>query len=193
MFTAFPLPTPEARLGPTMSTYQFGLDLEGFPKAGNVYVICDDGSIQSRDHPDRPIGWQLIETTDGWMYRVTQMNHKPKPLAVSFYGWAEDIPKGRGYIGSVVVAARQQAEPQDAEVIEQKDQDEEVSSTPPSTPCQSPKCPGAPRKSDIDKIASIDPLLAQCAVMLGDPVQTEAMSKFAEGKMSYAEMRGLCG
>jgi hypothetical protein len=29
--------------------------------------------------------------------------------------------------------------------------------------------------------------------MLNDPVQTDAMAKFAEGKMSYAEMRGLCG
>jgi hypothetical protein len=47
-------------------------------------------------------------------------------------------------------------------------------------------------KTDYEKIATIDPMLAACAVMLGDPVQTEAMAKFAEGNMSYAEMRGLC-
>jgi hypothetical protein len=64
--------------------------------------------------------------------------------------------------------------PQKAEISEQKDEGEELS-------------------SKLAKIATIDPLLAQCAVMLNDPVQTDAMAKFAEGKMSYAEMRGLCG
>ena len=59
-------------------------------------------------------------------------------------------------------------------IIEQKDNGEEVT-------------------SQLKKIATIDPLLAQCAVILDDPVQTAAMAKFAEGKMSYAEMRGLCG
>jgi hypothetical protein len=82
----------------------------------------------------------------------------------------EDPPKGRGAIGSVVVACRRVETPQNAEVTEQKDTGDEVSS-----------------------IAKIDPLLAQCAVILDDPVQTAAMAKFAEGKMSYAEMRGLCG
>jgi hypothetical protein len=85
----------------------------------------------------------------------------------------------------VVVACK----PQCAEVIEQKDQGEEVSSTPPSTPCPSPECPGAPLKS----IYNYNELLGHCAVMVGDPVQTDAMAKFAEGKMSYAEMRMLCG
>lgn len=177
MFTAFPLPTPEEGLAPTMSTYQYGYSLEGCPKSDDVYVICEDWSIQSRDDPDRPIGWELIEVEDGWMYRVTQMNHKPKPLSISFYGWADDVPKG-----SVVV-------PQRAEVIEQNDEGEEVSSTPPPTPCPSPECPGAPLKS----IYNYNELLGHCAVMVGDPVQTDAMAKFAEGKMSYAEMRMLCG
>jgi hypothetical protein len=65
-------------------------------------------------------------------------------------------------------------EPQKAEITEQKDTDDEVD-------------------SKLAKIATIDPLLAQCAAYLNDPVQTDAMAKFAEGKMSYAEMRGLCG
>ena len=63
---------------------------------------------------------------------------------------------------------------QNAEVTESRDDGDEVS-------------------SELDKIASIDPLLAQCAVIVGDPIQTAAMAKFAEGKMSYAEMRMLCG
>jgi hypothetical protein len=66
-------------------------------------------------------------------------------------------------------------EPQFAEITEQKDKgDEEVT-------------------SQLKKIATIDPLLAQCAVILDNPKQTEAMAKFAEGKMSYAEMRMHCG
>jgi hypothetical protein len=49
------------------------------------------------------------------------------------------------------------------------------------------------QEDDGSEVTSIDPLLAQCAVIVNDPVQTAAMAKFAEGKMSYAEMRGLCG
>lgn len=60
------------------------------------------------------------------------------------------------------------ATPQNAEITEQSDKDLEV-------------------------ISRLDPLLAQCAVILDDPVQTAAMAKFARGEMSYAEMRGLCG
>jgi len=48
-------------------------------------------------------------------------------------------------------------------------------------------------ESQLKKISTIDPLLAQCAVIVGDPVQTAALANFAEGKMSYAEMRSLCG
>lgn len=59
--------------------------------------------------------------------------------------------------------------PQNAEITEHKDKgDEEVT-------------------SQLKKIATIDPLLAQCAVILNDPVQTAAMTKFAEGKMSCAD------
>jgi hypothetical protein len=67
-------------------------------------------------------------------------------------------------------------QPQNAEVIEQKNDSE-----------------GDEVTSQLEKIATIDPLLAYFAAIINDPVQTDAMSKFVEGKMSYAEMRGLCG
>ena len=166
---------PETGLYPTMSTYQYGFDLEGGPVKNELYVVCKNGTIQSVYEPERPIGWELIEDGDDWFYRVTQMNHPRKRCAVRFQGRTDDPPAGRGPIGSVVVACRRVEDPpQNAEITEQKDQGEEIS-------------------SQLAKIATIDPLLAQCAVMVGDPVQTAAMAKFAEGKMSYAEMRGLCG
>lgn len=193
MFQAAPLPTPPEGLAPTMSTYSYGWDLEGCPRRDATYVVCQDGSIQDMHDPTRPIGWELLEDENGWFYRVTQMNHKPKPLAVFFRGNADPVPTGTGKIGSVVMVCRRVEEPQNAEVIEQSDEGQEVSSTPPPTPRAEPVCPGAPRKTDLEKIASIDPLLAQCAVMVGDPEQTSAMARFAEGKMSYAEMRMLCG
>jgi len=193
MFQAAPLPTPSVGLEPTMSTYQYGWDLEGCPRRDATYVVCQDGSIQDMYDPNRPIGWELLEYENGWYYRVTQMNHKPKPLAVFFRGNADPVPTGTGKIGSVVMVCRRVEEPQNAEVIEQGDYSEEVSSTPPPMPRAEPVCPGAPCKTDLEKIASIDPLLAQCAVMVGDPEQTSAMARFAEGKMSYAEMRMLCG
>ena len=160
---------PSTGLYPTMSTYGL-LDLEGGPKRNELYVVCKDGSIQSVHEPSRPIGWELIEDGDDWYYRVTQMNHPRKRCAVRYHSRTDNPPQGHGRIGSVVTVER----PQKAEITEQKDEGEEPS-------------------SKLAKIATIDPLLAQCAVMLNDPVQTDAMAKFAEGKMSYAEMRGLCG
>jgi hypothetical protein len=158
-----------------MSTYQYGFDLEGGPVKNELYVVCKNGTIQSVYEPERPIGWELIEDGDEWFYRVTQMNHPRKRCAVRFQGRTDDPPAGRGQIGSVVMMCRRVEDPpQNAEVTEHKDQGEEIS-------------------SQLKKIATIDPLLAQCAVIVNDPVQTAAMAKFAEGKMSYAEMRGLCG
>ena len=156
---------PPTGLYPTMSTYGL-LNLEGGPKRNELYVVCQDGSIQSVHEPSRPIGWELIEDGDEFWYRVTQMNHSLKRCAVRYHSRTENPPAGHGRIGSVVTVEV----PQNAEITEQSDGGDEVTS-----------------------IAKIDPLLAHCAVILDDPVQTAAMAKFAEGKMSYAEMRGLCG
>ncbi len=161
---------PPTGLFPTMSTYQYGFDLEGGPVKNELYVVCQNGTIQSVYEPDRPIGWELIEEGGEFWYRVTQMNHPRKRCSVRYHSRVADPPAGRGHIGSVVVACRRREEPQEAEITEQKNEDDEVSS-----------------------IAKLDPLLAHCAVIVGDPVQTAALAKFAEGKMSYAEMRGLCG
>ena len=167
---------PPTGLYPTMSTYQYGFDLEGGPVKNELYVVCQNGTIQSVNEPNRPIGWELIEEGSNWYYRVTQMNHPRKRAMVTYHSRVEDPPEGRGPIGSVVVACRRTEDlPQNAEVTEQKDDGEEVIS------------------SQLEKIATIDPLLAQCAVIVNDPVQTAAMAKFAEGEMSYAEVRGLCG
>jgi len=160
---------PPTGLYPTMSSYGL-LNLEGGPKRNELYVVCKDGSIQSFHEPSRPIGWELIEDGDEFWYRVTQMNHPRKRCAVRYHSRVEDPPAGHGRIGSVVTIER----PQNAEVTEQEEEGEEVT-------------------SQLKKITSIDPLLAQCAVIVDDPVQTAAMARFAEGKMSYAEMRGLCG
>lgn len=162
------LHTPE-ELQRTTSTYGL-LNLEGGPLRNDLYVVCKDLSIQSVHEPNRPIGWELIEDGDEFWYRVTQMNHPRKRCSVRYHSRTDDPPAGRGRIGSVATIER----PQNAEVTEKKDEGEEVS-------------------SKLAKIATIDPLLAQCAVIVNDPVQTDAMARFAEGKMSYAEMRGLCG
>jgi len=162
---------PSTGLYPTMSTYGI-LDLEGGPVKNELYVVCHDGSIQSVYDPDRPIGWELIEDGDEFWYRVTQMNHPRKRCAVRYRSWVADPPAGRGSIGSAVTIEQ----PQNAEVTEQKDDSE-----------------GEEVASQLKSISNIDPLLAQCAVIVNDPVQTAAMAKFAEGKMSYFEMRSLCG
>jgi hypothetical protein len=158
---------PPTGLYPTMSIYGL-LNLEGGPCRSELYVVCKDGSIQSVYEPSRPIGWELIEDGDDFWYRVTQTNHPRKRCTVRYHSRVENPPAGRGSIGSVIETSRE------AEVTEQKDEGEEVT-------------------SQLKKISTIDPLLAHCAVLVGDPAQTAALAKFAEGKMSYAEMRGLCG
>ena len=161
---------PTTGLYPTMSMYGL-LNLEGGPQRNELYVVCQDGSIQSVHEPSRPIGWELIEDGDEWFYRVTQMNHPRKRCAVRYHSRTENPPAGHGRIGTVVTVEK----PQKAEITEQKDD-------------------GEPEViSDLRKIAELDPNLAMAASVLNDPEQTAAMAKFAEGKMSYAEMRGLCG
>ena len=116
---------PPTGLYPTMSTYGYGMDLEGGPKRNELYVVCKDGSIQSVHEPNRPIGWELIEDEfDDWYYRVTQMNHPKKRCAVRYHSRTDNPPEGHGRIGSVVTVER----PQNAEIIEQNDDDVEVSS-----------------------------------------------------------------
>ena len=46
---------------------------------------------------------------------------------------------------------------------------------------------------DLEVISKMNPVIADIARHLNDPVQTKAMADFARGKLSYAEMRGLCG
>ena len=160
---------PTFGLAPTMSTSSYGDRLEGAPNKSELYIVCKDGSIQSVYDPSKPIGWELIEENSQWFYRVTQMNHEPKPCLVRYHSTDPNPPKGRGMIGSVVFAARRVVdEPQDAEIIEQKDDDLEV-------------------------ISKLSPSLAEATMIVNDHVQTAAMAKFAKGQMSYAEMRGLCG
>lgn len=96
MFQAAPLPTTSTP--------------EGCPRTNVTYVVCQDGSIQDMYEPNRPIEWELLEDENGWYYRVTRMNHEPKPLAVFFRGNADPVPAGR-----------RAEEPQMAEIIEQND------------------------------------------------------------------------
>ena len=162
---------PSTGLYPTMSMYGL-LNLEGGPQRNELYVVCKDGSIQSVHEPSRPIGWELIEDEfDDWYYRVTQMNHPKKRCAVRYHSRTENPPAGHGRIGSVVTVEASQ----NAEITEQKDEGEDEVT------------------SQLKSIAALDPKLAAAAAFLNDPEQTAAMAKFAEGKMSYAEMRGLCG
>jgi len=165
-----PLYPPGPGLYRTVSTYQYGDRLQCQPKLNELYVVCQDGSIQSVYEPDTPIGWELIESGNEYFYRMTQVGFTPKKCLVRYHSRDPEPPMGNAPVGSVV-----RCYSSEAAIHEQEDAGEtEVT-------------------SQLKKIATIDPLLAHCAVILDDPVQTAAMAKFAEGKMSYVEMRGLCG
>lgn len=177
-FTAEPIVSADPPgLEATMSNYGIS-NLEGAPQRNEVYIVCRDGSIQSVYEPSRPIGWELLESPEGFSYRVTQMNHKPKPVYVFARGYDANPPEGTGQIGSMVFVARPVAEPRCAEITEQPDKGEEVTSA-------------FKRLSR----ATSDPGMLLAAAMVGsrDPAQVRALADFHEGKLSYAQMRGLCG
>lgn len=184
LFQADCLPYPgQGGLEATTSSYGIH-DLEGAPRPRTTYVVCRDGSIQDHHDRTRSIGWELLEDGSQWYYRATQMNHKPKPLAVFYKGVTDDVPEGRGKIGSAVRADP----PQMAEITVQNDDGEEVTSRCPGAPMKTPR---ARKTEDLVKIAkNLGPGLALAAMALNDPDQTAALAQFAEGN---AEMRGLYG
>ena len=154
MATAGPAPT----LCRTPSTYGHGNHLELAPCRNDLYVICADGSVESVWDPARPIGWELLESENGWSYRVTQVGFEPRPCIVSYHSRAVEIrPGGRG-VGSCVFVAKciqpLESKPngeipelsvafsRHAAIYEAEEEGEpEVTSRSP------PECPGAPRKA----------------------------------------------
>ena len=159
----------------TASTYGYGDALELAPRHNDLYVVCQDGSVQSVWEPDRPIGWEIFESETGWSYRVTQVGFEPQPCLVRYHSQAEEIRLG----GCGVASSRLGAIHEDDEEGEP-----EVTSTPP------PECPGAPRKAarNIAFGSAID-----IARSRGDSEEVEALEKFSQGELSYAEMRMRCG
>jgi hypothetical protein len=99
---------PSSRLGRTPSTYEYGSNLETRPVKGEAYVMCADGSIQSKWFPEKPIGWELVKmpgTLFGAGWRVTQFGFEPEECFVAILGRAEETPTGRGKIGSQIFMA----------------------------------------------------------------------------------------
>ena len=86
------------------------------PREHEVYVMCQDHSIQSVFDPKTKIGWYLIEDNNEFFYRAMESAFAKK-CYVFFHGRLDDIPAGDSQ------------KPQFAEVIEQGDDGEdEVSS-----------------------------------------------------------------
>jgi hypothetical protein len=113
-----------------------------------------------------PIGWELIIKDDVPYFRISQFGFEPVEVRMRFMDKAplEMVAKKNNAVGNRIEFCR----PAEAEITEQKD-------------------------DDIEVISKFNPNLAAAAEYLNDPVQTAALARFAEGKMSYAEMRGLCG
>ena len=82
------------RLQRTASTYQYGDSLEFAPRPNECYVVCNDLSIQSVDHPEKPIGWALLEENDVWSYVVTQVGFTPVPCHLRYRGVSPNPPTG---------------------------------------------------------------------------------------------------
>jgi hypothetical protein len=61
------------------------------PVEHEVYVMCEDGSIQSVFRPELPIKWELIETRGDFFYKI---NEQMKECLVWWHGKMQDIPEG---------------------------------------------------------------------------------------------------
>ena len=194
----------------TASKYSFD-NLETHPHEGDIYTICHNGSVKSLSGDDRTIGWELIIKDDVAYARVSQFGFEPKEVRMTHVGQLPDmmIPDRNFVAGNTIQFARACTPDDQASHIGDISylEDDGVEVTSPFTtedfeikPLDT--CPGAPVKllreaCQADNFATIarnlGPDLAACAAIIDDPAQTDAMARFAEGKMSYAEMRGLCG
>lgn len=97
-----PLYPPGPGLYRTVSTYQYGDRLECQPKINELYIVCQDGSIQSVYEPDTPIGWELIKTGTDYFYRVTQVGFTPKKCMVRYHSREPEPPLGNRAVGSAI-------------------------------------------------------------------------------------------
>jgi len=61
------------------------------PVEHEVYVMCEDGSIQSVFRPELPIRWELIETRGNFFYNIEEQT---KECLVWWHGKMKDIPEG---------------------------------------------------------------------------------------------------
>ena len=68
----------------------YGAKYEEVPMRNETYIVCQDGTIQARNDPERSIIWSLIEEDDTWS------DGQGNQLMVSFVGWEESPPMGRG-------------------------------------------------------------------------------------------------
>jgi hypothetical protein len=156
---------PTNKLERMPSTYGYA-NLELAPVPMDLYVVCKDGSMARWQNPGDPIGWELIIKDDVPYYRTSQFGFEPVEVRMRFM---DKAPEDMIYAKNNPVGGRVEfCKPAEAEITEQKDDDLEV-------------------------VSKFNPHLGEAAEYLNDPVQTAALARFAEGKMSYAEMRGLCG
>jgi len=157
-FFARPIDTVYTRVRPANYVYRPVEKPEWEPTVNELYIICQDGSVQSVFDSNLRIGWELVEQDNEWFYRLNQDGQNLRRGQVSYHATSERPPMGHG-----------------------------------KTPAEYTE----PDASDEPKIAQIGEVLgntmADCCKAVNDPVQTDAMLKFSEGKLSYAEMRALCG
>lgn len=60
------------------------------PVENELYVMCEDGSIQSVFRPELPIKWDLIETSEDFFYKTKEQT---KQCLVWWHGKMENIPE----------------------------------------------------------------------------------------------------
>jgi hypothetical protein len=93
---------PEQGLCRTPSTYSYGNSLELAPVPNRLYVVCNDGSVQDAYDPEYPIGWEILESENGWAYRITQVGFEPRRCMVSYHSRVESPPQGGKQVGTHV-------------------------------------------------------------------------------------------
>lgn len=77
---------PSDMLCATPSTYGYGDKLQLYPRPDTPYVVCNGNPLDGfcviqEDDPEAPIGFVILYVDDLPCYRITQVNHKPEPIA----------------------------------------------------------------------------------------------------------------
>lgn len=129
----WPAKTPPLNTGLNRTFSSYGkVYLELYPRPGDLYVMCRDGSFQHWPSDGEALGWEYVAVNNTPHVRVAQFGFQPVEMRMQVMDHTPNIPDGYGTVGNHVQFCTSTA---DGTIDEQSDDGEKsvVSGSPPVT------------------------------------------------------------